>query len=316
LIQRAETFNGGTTTSEAMSVPYILAKLAYRYFYSTWNVHALRKEGFEFGYDDFLNHVTYKSDTFFVLGSGASINSYDEEDWDHISQHNSVGLNFWPVHDFVPDMLMFEIPRGSRQEEFFKLMRCKVDAYRGVPMIMKGSYKNKSDFGDMSELKVSLGSELINDIHIGKEVNIPGRNQEELRMSLSLLDKIGFFNQMGRLSTLGQYRGSVTCAIILGMKLGFKKIVLCGVDLNNTEYFYEQNKEVYLRKGIPVPTTGQSGPVHKTNIPLANRVLPISDAIELLNVHFVSKCEGEVLVMGSRSALFPALRNYREHFWR
>src|SRR5271166_450448 len=42
------------------------------------------------------------SDTLFILGSAQSINQISAERWEIIGKHDSVGINFWPVHSFVP----------------------------------------------------------------------------------------------------------------------------------------------------------------------------------------------------------------------
>lgn len=48
------------------------------------------------------------SEKLFILGSGLSINEI--VDWAHIAAHDSVGFNFWLIHDFVPDFYFIETP--------------------------------------------------------------------------------------------------------------------------------------------------------------------------------------------------------------
>ena len=43
------------------------------------------------------------SDTVFVLGSGWSINEITEQRWKVIGRHDTIALNFWLVHPFVPE---------------------------------------------------------------------------------------------------------------------------------------------------------------------------------------------------------------------
>ncbi len=44
------------------------------------------------------------ADTFFILGSGGSIEELTTQNFDEIGQQRSVGINNWPVHPFVPDL--------------------------------------------------------------------------------------------------------------------------------------------------------------------------------------------------------------------
>lgn len=44
------------------------------------------------------------SDTLFVLGSAWSINDISDARWKIIGKHDSIGLNFWPAHPFVPSI--------------------------------------------------------------------------------------------------------------------------------------------------------------------------------------------------------------------
>src|SRR6056297_4338855 len=58
------------------------------------------------------------SDTLVVFGSGASINDISDAEWKWISRQDTMGVNFWPLHPFVPKMLMFELDaRESRKAE-------------------------------------------------------------------------------------------------------------------------------------------------------------------------------------------------------
>ena len=43
-----------------------------------------------------------KSDTLFVLGSGASIHDLNETEWAAIAAADSVGFNNWSLHPFIP----------------------------------------------------------------------------------------------------------------------------------------------------------------------------------------------------------------------
>ena len=49
------------------------------------------------------NLSSYKqSDTLFILGSGGSIATCSDKQWETIGKHDSIGFNFWLLHEFVP----------------------------------------------------------------------------------------------------------------------------------------------------------------------------------------------------------------------
>lgn len=49
------------------------------------------------------------SDTLFVLGSGASVCQYSHDQWATIGMADSIGMNNWILHDFVPTFYAAEL---------------------------------------------------------------------------------------------------------------------------------------------------------------------------------------------------------------
>jgi hypothetical protein len=275
-----------------------------------WNVKTLLKLGFNKRLSSLeINRIKGQTDTLFVLGSGASINNISKKGWEIIENNNSVGLNYWPIHDFIPTFLMFEMPRGERGNFFYDVLWKKKSLYANTPIIFKGLYKNRKDFNGIEKVKTLFHPDLIDNIYLSYELSIPGRNENEFKLGLNHLDLTGFFSTGKQIQSLGQYRGTVTCALIFGIKAGYKNIVLCGVDLNDTKYFYEDLAKYYQDKGIAVPPTGQTETIHKTNIALHN-VLPVSKVIILLQDFFSEKHSGKIYVSNKKSALFPELEFY------
>jgi hypothetical protein len=289
---------------------YSIFKILYRFCLCRVNIHSLRKNGFSRSLADLdVKAIKGNSDTLFILGSGASINRISDQGWMKIGSEKSVGLNYWPIHDFVPSFLMFELPRGDRARYFFDVFNKKAHIYKNIPLIFKGLYKNRKDFGDIKKVQDFFSEELRENMYLPMEFSIPGRDITELEGVLEYLFHCGFFNSDDRINSLAQYRGTVTCAIIFGIKAGFKNIVLCGVDLNDTCYFYEDSKGYYESLGIIVPPSGQVGDIHKTNIKVSNSI-PISDAIIELRKMFVNHFGGELFTCSKNSALFPGLKYY------
>jgi hypothetical protein len=289
---------------------YRLIKIVYRYIICELNIRTLLRNHFINRLSSLdLTKIGDKKDVLFILGSGASINEISKQGWKNISEGVSVGLNYWIIHDFVPSLLMFEIPRSERANYFFNILHKKKSVYQGVPMLLKGLYLNRTHFNKIHKLYRKFPKELLSEIYLCQEFPIPGKNDVEYTKALNMLFKLDFFKKRENATTLAQYRGTVMCAIIFGIIAGFKNIVLCGVDLNNTNYFYEEDKIYYESKGLTVPPTGQEGVVHKTNIRLKNS-LPISDAIVILSKFYSKHMNGKICVANKNSALYPTLDYY------
>ena len=83
------------------------------------------------GYD--LVKKYKKSDTLFILGSGSTINKISDKQWGKIDDHDSIGFNFWLVHDFVPDFFKFELDlsgESNRTDLFLKILDEKWQKYK------------------------------------------------------------------------------------------------------------------------------------------------------------------------------------------
>jgi hypothetical protein len=292
-----------------MGYMYILFKTVYRLIYSHLNVKWLKR----FGYTNTLSRLTVstfkKSDDMFVLGSGASILDIEPATWENIARSNSIGINFWLIHDFIPNVLMFEMPRDERKHNFLSLLEAKKEDYKDVPLVYKGHYKNRKDYGEVKHITQTLPLNLHTSLYLPYEFSLAGRNRSEFRASLELLYKIGFFNTRDNMSTLCQYRGSITCAIVFALKAGFKRVVLAGVDLNNIKYFYDENRTYYEAKGLDVPSTGQVGVEHKTNTTLSGGIR-IEEAIVELDLFARKYLNARICVLGQHSALSDKLDRY------
>lgn len=196
------------------------------------------------------------SDTLFVLGSGGSIAGIRR--WEYVREHDSVGFNFWLLHDFVPDFYFTEAPRDESDRE------CLIRNLRRV----QGRYKDVTFFN-----KVRVGSDGIDSVlaecrlahHSLVPVAFGASSPKELRGLArryrgSILMRHLFFNCQGV--------ATVELAVLFGWTLGYKKIVLCGVDLTDTKYFFEQPQyEGLAARGFLPTNHSATGSVHKTNDP-------------------------------------------------
>jgi hypothetical protein len=176
-----------------------------------------------------------RSDTVFILGSGSSINAIRAERWEAIARHDSIGLNLWPLHPFVPRVYCFEDMPPS--EAPYPLLRSaferRQDEYRDTLKIVNDCFYD--------------GPQLINDLPTGWRTNLyyaptmpaVARNASELAYCVRYLSRRGAFASSGRIEKLFKYGSNLIVCVSLAIRLGYKNLVLCGVDLKDQRYFYQ-----------------------------------------------------------------------------
>lgn len=285
---------------------YAALSLAPRMAIAAWWMRKLERErvGKRLSRLDFGKRT---SDRIFILGTGASINEYPEEWWRLVRHHDSVSMNFFLLHEHVPTYHMMEDVRGIRA----RLLQQRYEVigdYREVPLIMKTQLTNLSYQrvrARVEELE-SLPRPVRDNIYLSLDVLAAGSSDEAMRLAYRNLDRLGLWKPKDHFTMLTKRRGSVSYAINFAVRAGYTEIVLCGIDLNHTEYFYDGRRAEIEARGLTVPINDQPGVVHSTNDPEVNPVtiqqviLGIRD--EILTPHGV-----RLLIANESSALHPDL---------
>ena len=185
-----------------------------------------------------------RSDTVFILGSGESINQISEDRWRAIGGHDSIGFNFWFLHPFVPTLYTtyaFDPDRYPPEHrdwghDVMKKMLAEAtrrsEAYESVPKIIMHvgpGTRRMLDGLPAGFLRHSFTTHT----HQGL-----ARNEEELDRLLLYWRQRGAFSAQRRVRGLFKYRASVTQLISLAIAMGYRRIVLCGIDVSHSRYFY------------------------------------------------------------------------------
>lgn len=278
-----------------------------RRFYDSHNIAHLSQ----------LNFSQYKtSDTIFILGSGSSINQLTPEQWDIIRQHDSLGFNFWPFHHFVPTLYMFEFFNRNFEkiEQLMDLLMLKSESYKNTPIIAKDLH-NFSDSEKLALLSMIPGALKPNVFAAIDFLRIGSPDSRSLKKSLKYMKLFGVFSKTENCEyLLNNYTGSLLPITYLCYKYGYKNIVLCGVDLNNNEYFYDGLREHYIQKGVAIPDTppGRDGK-HMTNDHTRKNALPIAEILRIFNEGIYRAESINLYVALKSSALHPAFPNYFDH---
>lgn len=180
-----------------------------------------------------------RSDTVFVFGSGASLNEIAADEWDEIARHDTLGFNWWVHQRFVrtdyhlirgiPDTDLDPAVWRPQVAEYFRLLR-------------------ENPFFDRTIFLVHSGFRAINGNRaIGYRL-LPERNRVFLwRSSLRVGPPSRSFRE-------GLVHGQSTIqeCINFAYLLGWKRIVLAGVDLYDRRYFWlspDETRSVDERRG-------------------------------------------------------------------
>ncbi len=175
-------------------------------------------------------HKYKTSDTIFLFGSGPSINDITTEQWDVIRVHDSFGLNYFFLTKFPTTYFYLGYEPSSHpillksfSEEIRALYK---DTLWFVPVKMLFRLTHPRIAPELFPLNTKIA---LFDLQpgINLEINRPFK-ADDFRMTIS-------------------YRGTIGVGMHLVDLLGYKNIVLMGVDLHTYKHFYD-NYEVMKKE--------------------------------------------------------------------
>lgn len=256
---------------------------------------------------DLMPHKT--SDTIFILGSGESINKITDKQWKIIDRHDSIGLNRWPVHEFVPTYYSFELPKrgyNEMRQAFLNLLEYRKEDYCDTPMIIKDITRMQGMIRNSNIESYTCGELLLSrDSNFPK---IPTNTRAHRRLLQWLASRGHFFNQ--DFGLLYRRCGSVSYLIHLAVLLGYETIVLCGVDMINSKYFFMSDQYRESNIPIPEPETTDTNKTHRTNDPNRGPRMKLEDIIYLIDDIILQPNDIELYVENDISALHPRVPLY------
>jgi hypothetical protein len=164
-----------------------------------------------------------KSETVFVFGSGSSLNEISPVEWDHIAQHDVFGFNAFYHQQWIP--VSFHLLRGGLYGE----LRWRRYAGEVAELIRSNPHYGDTVFVMQEEFLAQFTNQLI-----GYKLFPPVRGL--LRYSTSRAD--GVLPSPHIAQGLRHIAGTLTDAVNCAFCLGWRHIVLTGVDLYDSRYFW------------------------------------------------------------------------------
>lgn len=197
---------------------------------------------------EFLAQFRAKSPTLVVLGSGESVEEVTPPQWKLIGDCVSVGLNNWVVHDFVPDIYCFEQVQSSldadARDSMSTLLGREEVVSRAPALLLLRPHSETSP-----DRIIEIPSGLRERTRVYGRTGVVTRNRTNLVRDLRQLIRYSVRGQLPESIVLDEGM-SVARVLSLGVRAGFSSIVLVGVDLNSTQYFFDINPSYLMRRGM------------------------------------------------------------------
>lgn len=245
-------------------------------------------------------------DTMFILGSGASVEDLRPENFLSISKQFSVGINGWVVHDYIPSVYAFERIAGAAEKaEAFSICLGRPEVRARMPGIWATRAMLSAKLDERVVVPLGFGGELLYYSKMALGTANPIRLTAAYADILSLYDQSG----TGLAGLLPGVGASIDRMAAVGILAGFSDVVFVGVDLKNSDYFWERNPEYLRRRGILRLESGQAAGIHKTDDASIKR-LPVSVTIEAMSSVAASCVGTRFWVASSDSKLHDFLDVY------
>jgi len=247
--------------------------------------------------------LQYKSsDTVFILGSGPSINDITERQWNKIAECDSIGFNYWFAHDFVPDIYVFQSPN----DKMLRLLSDNYELYKNIPFIIRGTGFAQGKF-DFNDERLNLLKQ--NPVFYLNEYPISSKCSIDPELLYKYMDALGFMAYAEIPKFIPKWRSTIGLLIMLSYNMGYKNIVLCGVDMMKSDHFWDYEPYLELREKYQLPKPGSSRLAfrfedgHSTSLP---------QYIYTLRDWMYKKNDVNISILSERTILHPEIKKYSE----
>jgi|GEM_PF-1295817 len=253
-----------------------------------------------------------QSKTLFILGSGWSINSLSDENISHMGSHESVGINFWFFHDFVPSLFSFDAGKVDDSEKpHLRESLTQLGKLFSRPAIVEKNPKvlYLRPFQGDTSLLIPIPKSLSAQAWVHGRANFISRTAHALEADIrDVLSRL--IDEKLPPTVLPDNGSSVARLVFLALAQGFRDIVLVGVDLDAKPHFwfapsYVEKYGDYVRL-FPKPDNQP----HGTTLAI-NRPTDTLDFLTMLNLAITDLGLGQIWAGSSESHLSSRLEPYR-----
>lgn len=256
-----------------------------------------------------LKFAEQTTKTCFILGSGSSVSELTDEAFEHIRTGFSVGINSWVSHPFVADAYSFEadgLADGNTSEvtAMSEDLRLKASASPGLSVFLLRPKRV-----DLAHRMVEVPNVLRNSTFMyGRQNLLTARDENlELDVHFALRATVKLFRDTRVVIDNG---ASVVRLVSLFSILGFRQIVLVGIDLNSNPYFWFDGSKSGVHERLRRNYKRPSGVVHGTQA-RGGRPFATDDFISVMSRELRDSLGVSIYVGSHNSALAGRLPVYK-----
>ncbi|MEJ2905686.1 hypothetical protein WAE58_24795 [Pedobacter panaciterrae] len=261
-----------------------------------------------------------KSDTLFILGSGPSINEITDEEWSYIKKNESWGFNFWFCHDFIPSAYIIQsvYRRSDDKQKAFAdsldqlmtdMLTDKKERYTKVNFFARGDGVNNQKFFN-SKIGTFIKNNFRENIFLMPECPISSKNKVNPYLFMQVLNKNGFLTSTKEVLPIPKFGSTIGELIPLALILGFKKIVLCGIDMNDGAHFYD--KEINYEKYPMLRTLSElnNNREKHEHMDSSTRLYTVKDIVIEQNRFATENMGAKIYTFKTSSSLYPDISKF------
>jgi len=192
----------------------------------------------------------------FVLGSGQSINNFEQHHWDEIDSYDSIGINDFIRFGFEPTFHSMETEKQS-QPVFKERWEA---SFNSIEQILKSNGKTQfiirpdtANSGLITNILKQLQNQKClfwSNYHI-----LPGMSRKELALFIKAYNIFGLLQNPWYFLNRGS---SLSWVMAFAYKMGYSKVVLCGIDLHGKHFFNTDAKLVTISDNKKLHFTADS----------------------------------------------------------
>lgn len=213
--------------------PFIIYLKIVNFFIKAFDTKNMKKYYKNYNKDIYnkLSQRRRKSDTVFILGSGASVKDISSSQWNKISEHDTIAFNWFVYQNFLP--IDYYIIKGIADRDIDRnIFMPQLNEFSRLIFENKELYKNT-----LFLLQDGLSASNTNRLLYNRMLP----QFSHITRYISDVDNSLLSTSLPILSAKGSVLFS---AINFALLLEYKNIVLVGVDLYNRDYFWLKDNEV------------------------------------------------------------------------
>ena len=227
-----------------------------------------------------------------IIGCGPSINELDDDFFEYLGDYDVAAFSYAALLPVHIKYYLYELPQGGLFKHHERFLYPEVERKQKVGklehfILKNANAKDAKQFNRFSDIKVSTTFP----IHV-----------KAIKKLRGVLDVIDFFNLASKY--FFQVRSSLFSACYWADALGYEEILLVGIDLNSSEYFYERESK-WLSVQIPNPFYAEQLSPGRLVVQDNLKGVKLTEAMSVLNERLQSK----VYLTNPDSALAPLFQH-------